>query len=719
MINHNSRESFKFFESIIDTKNAEELERTKTDIESNITRILKFVQSKKDGNPKRSKKETEFVGLIEDLDKQYRSLNALYDRFAGEFEKVVSHRRNGRTSVSSSDSDSEYFSSEEVDVNNTIRSEIEHHNVFETQHHNHHNVTKASAEAMKLEGQITSLMKEMESLSEQKGNLELQVESQANEVKQLSAKNTELQEQVVELELFLKEEKCVVSNLQAKLDENENKAKSNVAKLMAQVNELEHETKSLRTQKDEMEERIKCGALKQTDQLMEQLNVMQNKLDSLGNLNRELKVEMNRKKEQITQYQIQIENLEENVAETKSIEKGMVEQKEGFLARIKDLEHELETQSNQRNELEEELRSVSYEMKQVENENKTLHDRNCDLEAAMAHKGDDMFGFLKKHESHENEACVEATALKAELEHQNERNQKEHAESLTKMETLNVKLETQIAEQEKIIKDQAATIDRISAEEKQAKIMLNRLKFNPRFAEKKMEELVEELRKKMEDSIRLLHQRIHVAEQLNNENKNSCKMTKERYEEENKILGEKVACYEEKLRTRKEGVVEFEPNRFELSVINGLNVAAEKVEEHSDFILSRVSKMLCEVESAKDWIKKRSGEMKELKDNVNEKEEQLLLLREKVWELEAKVSKEGGEKLNLTKTVRKLEKKVGKLENNLKEKDEDLICLGEKKREGLKDTKALSYKSEDVQLPWRKVALNLFKWSSSDFGREE
>ncbi|KAJ1405941.1 hypothetical protein SESBI_25387 [Sesbania bispinosa] len=218
-------------------------------------------------------------------------------------------------------------------------------------------------------------------------------------------------------------------------------------------------------------------------------------------------------------------------------------------------------------------------------------------------------------EAEVNSMKLELDALheqKSKLELQNERNQKEYAESLAKMETLNAKLETQIS-------DQAATIDRIKAEQKQDKIMSNKFMANLRTTERKMEELVEEFRKKMEDNIRLLHQRIHVAEQLNNENKNSCKMTRQR-----------------------ETFIPY-PNGLELAILEGLDIAV-----------------------GKDWVKKRNEEMKQLKENVdflkgllNEKEEQESLLREKVWELEATLSKEGGEKLNLTKTVSQLEKKWG------------------------------------------------------------
>ncbi|TKY71014.1 myosin heavy chain protein [Spatholobus suberectus] len=205
-----------------------------------------------------------------------------------------------------------------------------------------------------------------------------------------------------------------------------------------------------------------------------------------------------------------------------------------------------------------------------------------------------------------------------------------------------------------------------------------------------MEELAAEFQKKMKDNIHLLHQRIHVAEQLNNENKESHKMTKQRYEEENKRLGERVASYEDELRVRgcTLSLIGVNLNGLEFGV---LDLAAGKLEEHRARVLGLVSKMLGEVEFAKDWIRERNGEMKELIDKVDgltvllgEKEEQELLLREKVWKLEANVSKEGGEKLNLMKAVSRLERKVGKLEKNLKEKDEEMVSLGEKKREAIR-----------------------------------
>ncbi|CAL0312597.1 unnamed protein product [Lupinus luteus] len=666
-----------------------------------MTKIMKLIQNEEKSKEVRklthSREETELVGLIEDLYNQYQSLYAMYDGLYGELGKLVSRRRSRRLSMSLSDSDSEYFSPEEVEGNNP-RSET-----YEVLN------SEASTEAKKFEEKLTSNMKEIENLSHQKRNLELQVENQAQEVKQLSEKNEEF-------ELLLKEKYGAVSILRAKLKNNENQANSKFEELMAQINKLELDAKYLQTQKDEMEEKCKCDeneSLAQRKDLMNQLNVMQQNFDSICKQNKELEAMMDKEREETSQYSIQIENLKENLAEMSSVEQIRLEEKETFLARIKDLELELETRTNEKNELEEQLRDRIYEIKQLEDENKGLQDRNNELKGAMIQSGDDISAFLKEHDGDKNGASMQIMDLKQEvnvlrleldwlheqknkLEQQNERSMKEHAESLAKMENLNLKLSSQIADQE-------ATIERISEEHKQAKILSNKFKLNRQSIERKIEELAQEFRRKMEDNIRLLHQRIHVAEQLNNENKNSCKMTKQRYEQENKLLGEKVTSYEEELRMIKMSATHSPvspQNRLldlealhglELFVLKGFDFATDKVDEHKEYVMSSVSKMMSEVMFMKDWIKQRNDEMKKLMENanglnvlLNSKEEQELLLREKVWELEAKVSKEGGDKLNLAKAVSQLEKKVGKLEKNLKEKDEELINLGEKKREAIR-----------------------------------
>ncbi|OIV92645.1 hypothetical protein TanjilG_17996 [Lupinus angustifolius] len=809
MMKHHFREFTKSFESQIDPEKSEELKRTKTDIENNLTRVLKLIQneeqSKRDGNLK----ETELVGLIEDFYNQYQSLYVLCGRLTGEYVKVIPRVERLSSASSSSSSESDYFSSEEV-VIDTVKQELKlvnnnttevndlNHKLFSTEREHSSNLANNTNEVVKtqaplnnkaneLEDRLISRMQEVESLNRQKRNLELQVESQAYEVKQLGAENTEL-------ELLLKETKRAVSVLKGKLKSNEDKAISKNVELMAQISKLELEAKSLRNQKGKMEEKLK----RNRNEALTQKKDLTEKLDSVCKHNKELEAQLEREREQVSQCLVQMEKLKEKLDEMTSIEHGLIKEKDFFLSRINDLELEMETRCSNQHDLEEQVRSAIHEISQLVDERKALQDGKYELERAITQKKEEISAILSKHESDKNEAFKHAMALteeveimkveldtlqeqKSMLELQNEQRKNEYSESLAKMETrcsnqhdleekvrsviheisqlvverkalqdekyeleramtqkreeisatlskhesdknetsmytmalteevesmrieLNTlqeqksmlelqnkqrqheyseslaKMENLIAEletKEETIKKLTGTIEQISVENKEAKIWS---KMNQRLIERKIEELAEKFKRKMEDNIRLLHQRIHIAEQLNIENKDSCKKTKQRYEQENKTFQEKIAFYENELRTIK------------VSDQGELDSAARKVEEHIDYVLTLVSKMLCEVQFAKDWIKKKNGEMKQLKDKVdrltallNDKEAKELLLREKLWELEASVSKEGGEKLNLVKAVNQLEKKVRKLEKNLKQRDEELVGLGEKKREAIR-----------------------------------
>ncbi|KAJ7945017.1 Myosin heavy chain-like protein [Quillaja saponaria] len=647
MMKHRCRQLAKSFGNHVDPEKAEELKRAKTEIQSNVTRILKLVknedQSKRDGITKDSNNKSELVGFIEDFYKQYQSLYALYDHLTGEYKKVGLGRKGRSFSFSSSSSDSEYYSSEEIDstfgkweneyhkVLDTTKEDLETNNkeityrnhrlvssgeenevevinknlkikadIREKEHSALVNVhelhgTQESDQITELEKQLTGLKTELESLQSQKGELDVQFESKATEAKQLGEQNI-----------------C----------------------LNARIAELELEAKLLQNQKGEMEENMACKrneALLQIKGLMNQLSGMQHDLDSLHKQKRQSEEQMERKTEEIFQNLMDIETLKDKLTETTATEQRMLEEKEGFLVKFKGMEQEVDSLCNQKNELEEQLRGKLCETNKLGEENRVLHARNLELEKALTER--------------EAELC----ALQREYD------------------------------------DLRLEIDRVSRENKQAKGWLKKSKYNLQVSERKMEELVENFRKKLEDSIRLLYQRVRVAEQLHVENKDSYRMTKDKYEENNRILEEKVATYEDEVIKMKD-ILE---TAFE--VANGLELASEKLGEYKENFVNRLSIMLNEVQFAKDWIEGKNSEMKKLKDNVDclttlldRKEEQEFSLRDKVWKLEAKVSKEGGEKLNLMKTVSQLERRVEKLKNNLKEKEEELSSLGEKKREAIR-----------------------------------
>ncbi|KAF4353163.1 hypothetical protein F8388_014631 [Cannabis sativa] len=210
-------------------------------------------------------------------------------------------------------------------------------------------------------------------------------------------------------------------------------------------------------------------------------------------------------------------------------------------------------------------------------------------------------------------------------------------------------------------------------------------KQNPQIVAKKMEDLAEKFRDGFENKFRLLSRRILITEQLNTENKESYMKMKEKYEKENKALEEKIAAYENGQRNSNINIKEKEiiTTLVECAMSN-LESIVRNFEDKNENFLVHISKVSSEVKFA-------SGEMRRLKHNVDSlvkkldgKEEEEVLLRDKVWNLEAKVSKEGGEKLNLMQEIDQLEKKVGKYEKKIREKEERLLCLGDEKREAIR-----------------------------------
>ena len=378
---------------------------------------------------------------------------------------------------SSSSDDTEYFSSDDTEL---------YHSDFNKR--------------ISQRGRYSSFVNTLEALKTQKSTEKDEFE--AHEMKQLRTKNAELEK--------------AVSALNEKLKKNEEHAMSKTSDLMARINKLEQEAKSLRNNKGKIEEKMKRSrneALNQKKEFTDQINAMQQSFESVRNNNTELEAHLENEREKVSQYLIQINFLEENLAETVTAKKSLLKEKQCFIERIKDLE----SRCSKENDLEEQFRNAMCEINTLQKQ-------------------------------------------KIELELQNEESQKEF------------------------------------------------WKLNKQIMESKMDELAEGFRQKMEDNIHILHRRIHIAEQINNENKHSYKLTKQKYEEENKMLGAKIADYEDEIRT----------------------------------------------------------------------------LKGKVWKSEADMSKEGGEKMNLMKTVTQFERKMGKLEKKLKEKDDEMVSLAENKKEAIR-----------------------------------
>ncbi|GLU05934.1 hypothetical protein SLE2022_230070 [Rubroshorea leprosula] len=742
-----------------------ELEGNIADVEKKVAKILKLIKNKdkfkKDGFPRELKKETELVRLVEDFHKQYQSLFALYDNLKAESEKKARGRKGKeRFSTSTSSSESEYYSSEDTE-NNRSRLKSERLKAALSKIHDAETINKKlrnevdeqakelaslvktsevpgnqeSGQRTDLEDQLTSLKNELESLYCQKRDLEAQLVFKAAEAKQLGEKNKVMEAKVLELQLMAKRgDGC--TDLLNEPGDNKDNLSFKVVELMEQVSILQSEVDSLRAEKSKFEENLIC----RRDESLKQY------LESMHNKQAELEVLLEKRTKEMSQYLFQVETLKEELARKTTLEQKMLE-KEGFLVQVMDLELEVETFCKQKNDVEEQMRSKICETSQLKDDMEGLQDKILELKGSPQEEGNQPSN--QKNSQAEDEASVQIVTLKAnadylqqeldslktrnhQLELHLEGERQEHSQSLSQMEDQNMTLTSKIAEQQRILNEQEKTINKFLEDSKQVKRWswstgTSNSKVNHHVLERKMEVLAEEFRKKLEDNIRLLHQRIRVAEKMHYENKENFRKTGEKFEQENVALKERLAIYEaesKKLRATLEPGIKVagkthyeneENNRktketFEqentvlkerlasyaaeskklrarlepgINALVGLDLAVRKLEDNGNF-LTRMSNVKNGLVFAKNWASGKNNEIKQLESNMNsvvakldDKEEQELLLREKVWNLEALLRKEVGEKLNLIEEVNQLEKRI-------KDKDDKLSGLGEEKREAIR-----------------------------------
>ncbi|CAG7902632.1 unnamed protein product [Brassica rapa] len=230
------------------------------------------------------------------------------------------------------------------------------------------------------------------------------------------------------------------------------------------------------------------------------------------------------------------------------------------------------------------------------------------------------------------------------------------------------RLSMEIKDQKKLVKEQKDVIDKFSEDQKLMKRWSIGSKLNTNLLERKMEELSEDFQMKMEDRIRILYRRIHVAEQIHLESKN------------------------EYMNTQTQGnrgdltVSETQFKKIKDIVEKGLagpEMVVKKLEE-GDELTNKVTRLAKEIDSARKWVHEKNSKMKHEVETLEAKlecsEAQETLLKEKLSKLEGKLGEEGTGKLSVEKAMRRIKK----LEINVKERDVELMCLGEEKREAIR-----------------------------------
>ncbi|XP_052887592.1 COP1-interactive protein 1-like isoform X1 [Gossypium arboreum] len=683
----------------------EQLEMSKADVDKKVERILKLIKRRN-----RGKKDQELVGLVEDFHKQYQLLYAQYDhliRQPGKQAREGNGNGNGSCSYHASSSDSEYYSSEDVEINTALSNNRS--SFRRTVTNMGEELKKAYAEVADLKHQLASRKKEKEALDSDhraalskiqetetmnadlrnemdgleerlfalgtvpKGQVAEQLAGLITELeshhKKKSGLEAELCGKLAELEQQRETNKALlvhiseegVAERMEQIKDNENNLTSKIEDSMARVSNLKNEVDYLRSQKCES---------------FDEVNIMKQELESVRSRNTELEMVLERKSTEVSQYLIQVKTLKEELARKSDVEQIMAEEKEALQVQVMDLESEVDALRKQKNKPEDEVKSKLGEINHLREEKGQLNARILELKT-----------LYRERSLEEDRKCKRAN---------------ETAKMKAEVNLLQPKLDSLKAEQSslecQITNQQTTTKEKDNNKSMPLKTRLvrrlslgNITNLNYHNLERKMEDLAVEFGKKIDDGIRLLYQRIKIAERIQHENTQIFKLTRERLQQEietlyldNEALQQRVGTIDYELRTLKDTM------EAEKAAMAGLNAMMDKLEDERNYLTPNVTdegvSVIDECEQAKSNVEILVAEMQ--KENEEE------LLREKVMSLEAKLSEEGEEKLTMLKEMRELEQKMREMheENELlRERVMNLKAkLSEEGEEMLKALKAMS-----------------------------
>ncbi|PIN16783.1 hypothetical protein CDL12_10563 [Handroanthus impetiginosus] len=453
----------------------------------------------------------------------------------------------------------------------------------------------------------------------------------------LEAESSDLEDTILKDKLTSSSEVKKTMSLDSEFSEI-NQAKD----LEGKVASLKLEISTLCSQKNDLEEQLKLK-FDEAVQMKEKMSMMETQIMELEVESRENDCRFDiRRKEYKDNEKKYLSRISELVAQANEMEieisslkhqKGKVD--ELFERETTQLSSQVESLMEQLVLIEKEKRGLKVEVNDLEREIDTLRSKNNYLEEEVNKISQEAF--------HEKERVFE---LQVELE-------KEKQESYLR----EYHLKKKNNELEEVI-------SKLRDENEQAQSRLSYSRSNFQIVERKVDEMAEEFREHFEDKYRILSRRIRVAEQLQVENKEWYRKTKEAYEEQYKELQERAAKTVVELKHVKDLTLTAN------DVLTSLDSVALKFEEYTANFLNRISKASCELKFAKHWATRKNKALLHVKDDLDcllrqldDKEAEILVFREKVW---------------------KSENKIRELEKMLKEKEDGMLGLKEEKREAIR-----------------------------------
>lgn len=548
--------------------------------------------------------------------------------------------------------------------------------------------------------QVKNLELEVSSLLLLKDEMEDQLRSKSKEITQLHGEKEIIQTKISEMERIISEKESKVSSLQKRLEDGEIEASARFAALTEQVNNLQEQLNSL-------------SALKiESDALLE------------------------KKTAEIVEYANQVDNLKEELASKLVDGQRLLGEKDGLLVQINDLELVVESLCNHKSEMEGHINSKVDESNRLSEENKHLQSKISELEKVLTERMDELFAIQKILDDANIEASTQIDALneqvknlrqerdslqseKSQVELQMERRIEDFSANLAQTEDQKSELANQVANQYRKLKEEEDAFHKLSDEYKQLELLFEKCKENLRVTEIKMTEIVEESQKNYESKnqtvneleeviedlkgelemkgdeistlvenvrtlevkLRLANQKIRVTEQLLTENEESYKSKEEKLHNEQALLEERIATLTGLVAAHKEAQLRLMRDAPEKvnDVMIEMDTFNMKFEEDYGHLESRIYEILNEFKVTMNWIKEANGEKEKLRKEISiivkqlrDEKEHGLVLTEKVGDMEKSLQKGKDEKISLVKSLKGLEEKLGQLEKVVKEKDEML-----------------------------------------------
>ncbi|CAN0841059.1 COP1-interactive protein 1 [Linum grandiflorum] len=686
---------------------------SKKDIENKIVQILKLLRnnsSDKKGKLPPSddpKKRSELVSLVEDVHKQYQSLYSKYANLRGVTAKKARVGKKKSGSASNSASDSEHYSPMEVErekkfsTMTTDMSETQQGSDDE-ERVNHEvpttlmkvdqdsNGSRGVAQVKELEGQLIANKFEMEFLRKEKREMESLLERKVSEVNELQSQITEIKSRYSAREEEEKEDSNDdVASISKRMKDSEEKYTSRIEELATEVNSLQTEVASLHNMKQDLELKLEekatevtqCGErnIQLNSRILELEHILETKVDEKDSILKEMRDNGEDMRSRIENLIEKVATLETEVeyatSKKKDIEAQMqVEVEEA--KELKDINEELHVRIL---DLESTLKGTSMLVRTLKDNESKLTERITELTAQVAQMSDrtsELEQLLSDREGQvSQEASMEITNLKEQVTRlQQELDSSSNVSSEKQYQTMTLKeRDNQDIGGSSKLETTLKPVRHLSMESPKVKSVENN-----KTLERKMEELAEQYQMRMENHIRLLRQRVKVAEQIHNETKDSYKQIKDELEQENKELHDKVVAFEDALKRMKATLIE--PGG---TLLTGLDVLIRKLDENKH-PLNRMSKVSDELQNARNWMAGKKGEIKHLKENVDDLTMQLSDKEGKVLELEARLTMALTLASEEEEEIDGLMRKVQRLEQELRSKEEVIVGFGEEKKEAIR-----------------------------------